>query len=175
MAVEELFYQQRPRNDPLFGVTDGFAAVFGDDDALTRGEAVGFHHVGGAEFIDGADELVDVVALFAAAGGHIGPLHDVFCEGLRSFDRGGGLRRAEHRHPERTHRVAHPGHKRRFGADHHELELFFFDEVSDQLGVGDAHSDALSDVGHPRIAGADNNFVPALTVECGDDGVLTGA
>ena len=61
LAVEELLDEHRALLQVVGGVREGGVAVFGDEHALARGEAVGLHDVGSAELVERAADLVEGV------------------------------------------------------------------------------------------------------------------
>jgi hypothetical protein len=125
------------------------ALVGGDDHALARGQHVGLEY----GRVGGAGEVRRGLLAIAEDGvrrrRHPAALHQLLRIRLRSLDAGGRLRRPERGDARLSQVVDEPGHQRRLGPHHDQVDPALARE-RDEVGV----RDALHAVGRdPRVTG----------------------
>ncbi len=141
---------------------EGGGAVFGDEDPLSRCEAVGLHDV---RAVVGVDVMFGghlVVEHPCTRGGHPGPEHHVFGERLRRFEPSGGTGRPEGTDAEMFECVDQTGGERCLRANHHQVDSLDPGESGDgsDIGGGDSFDDG-ADLGEARVAGQRDQLVDA--------------
>ncbi len=171
---QELLDEHGPVGKVVLRVRERGGAIGGDDDALARGEAVGLHHVGRAELVEGGLDLGDRRGAEGPPGRHAGLVHDPLRERLRALQLRGRATGAEHRDAVLAHHVGDARHERRLGSDDHEIDVVLVGELPHRGAVHGIHLDerrVLRDPGVPR--GAEDLVRLPLRAQGEDDRVLT--
>ncbi len=126
--------------------------VCGDDHALAGGEPVGLDDDGQA--LRGHISLGRGRVVEAAIGGGGDAVFgaEILGEALGAFELRRGPRRPEHLDAGRFEIVGEPGHQRRLGPDHHQVDVVLPAEADHRRMVGHVERHAVGDRGDPGIA-----------------------
>jgi hypothetical protein len=107
----------------------GLEVSLADDDAFTRGEAVGFDDNGDGEAEELFADLIERGADGVGSGGNLMALHELFSEGLARLELSCGLGGAEHTQFSFLQLVDDAEGEWNFGADDGQVGPFHYDEI----------------------------------------------
>ena len=136
----------------------GLGAVGGHDDALTGGESVILHDVGGAQIVERGLNLVHRGAREGTSRGHAGIIHDLLRERLGGLESRCVLRRAEHGDPVVQHGIGDARDERGLRADDHEVDLLGCRASHDILRIHRIHGEGAAQLLQRRVTGLDDKL-----------------
>ncbi len=131
----------------------GISEGIGNHHALARRQAIGLEHVRRSKAGERGAGFFERGRADIASGGDARAGAQILGEALRPFQLRGGLRRAEHWHPDSAQGIGQPIHQRRFRAYHHKADGLVGAERDYRGVVGHIQRDQLRLLGDTGISG----------------------